>query len=669
MLRVLFTIILCFIFLCQGLAQDIEYYKKVAASEKDATLKMAALDSIIFLSFRKDDQLFVEKSLEYIDLAKENNNITGAAKKAINLQYVLTYAMNDPLKAITVIDGVLANKYKITDSFLLGNLYYRRGRANYPINLKEAVEDYTNSLKNYSAKDLNHQGETLIYRGHANSDLGKFILASKDYQKAYELFEDLKDYEYMLYAQQGNVTMYSINGFFDKAKEEREKYLNKVNELGIDHNYALTYYNQAIDYSKQNNSKAEYEYLLKAESVLDKNNSKLVFVGVNSMLSKYYAKQGEFDKAEEYLEIIEKDNTTLLDEYPLNLLIYEGAKATFYQRLNNNRQALKHAAKKYDIAIKAGYKEEKRGSYKQLAEIHENLGNYKEAMYFQKAYVASKDSLFNQTNESTLAYYQTLYETEKKEKTLVEKNNAIVLLENQNLSFKKQMIFLSILGIVLFVVILLFRNQKYLRNNKIQQEHFSQELIVSQEEERIRISKDLHDGLGQQLLLIKNKLVTSQDDGIKKLVENAIDEVRTISRDLHPFQLQELGITKAIEYALTNIDENTDLFISSEIDEIDDIFSPEQEVNIYRIVQESLTNVIKHANAGAIKVSVMKLSKLIVITIKDNGVGFNFSEKSKNIKSLGLKTLLERTKFLKGQMKVQSVKANGTLLEFQIPTS
>jgi signal transduction histidine kinase len=151
------------------------------------------------------------------------------------------------------------------------------------------------------------------------------------------------------------------------------------------------------------------------------------------------------------------------------------------------------------------------------------------------------------------------------------------------------------------------------------------------------------------------------------MVENAIDEIRTISRDLHPFQLQELGITKAIEYALVNIDENTNLFISSEIDNIDNIFSPEHEVNIYRIVQESLTNVIKHAEAEAIKVSIMKLNKLIIITIKDNGVGFDFQEKFKNLKSLGLKTLLERTKFLDGQMKVQSSINHSTLLEYQFP--
>ena len=90
-------------------------------------------------------------------------------------------------------------------------------------------------------------------------------------------------------------------------------------------------------------------------------------------------------------------------------------------------------------------------------------------------------------------------------------------------------------------------------------------------------------------------------------------------------------------------------------------------MNIYRIVQESLSNIIKHAKAGASKVLVKRSTNGITISIKDNGVGFDFAEKYKDKKSLGLKTLLERTKFLDGQMKVTSKKENGTALEFKFP--
>jgi signal transduction histidine kinase len=267
----------------------------------------------------------------------------------------------------------------------------------------------------------------------------------------------------------------------------------------------------------------------------------------------------------------------------------------------------------------------------------------------------------------SLAYYQTLYETEKKEKELFTKNANIAQLEHTNSSFRKLMLFISIATLLTFGIILLYRNQLHHKKKKILQEEFSQNLLASQELERKRISKDLHDGLGQRLLVLKNKLVANGDEDSKKMVDTTIEEVRSISRDLHPFQLQELGITKAIEHTLTQIDENTTLFISSEIENIDNLFTQEQEVNIYRIVQESLSNTIKHANAEASKVSIKKLSNSVIMTIRDNGIGFDFSEKLHNIKSLGLKTLLERTKFLNGKMKVHSKKAAGTLIEFQFP--
>ena len=92
-------------------------------------------------------------------------------------------------------------------------------------------------------------------------------------------------------------------------------------------------------------------------------------------------------------------------------------------------------------------------------------------------------------------------------------------------------------------------------------------------------------------------------------------------------------------------------------------------MNIYRIVQESLSNILKHAKAEASKISVKKMANFVVISIKDNGVGFDFSDKLQNVKSLGLKTLVERTRFLDGQMKVESKANNGTTLQFQFPIS
>jgi len=352
---------------------------------------------------------------------------------------------------------------------------------------------------------------------------------------------------------------------------------------------------------------------------------------------------------------------------PAAELNFLGGKAKYLQTIGNYETALALAKKKLEIAKSLGVEDEIMGTYSFLSEIYYDMGEYKKSIENNQASAAIKDSIYNRSTANALAYYQTLYETEKKEKELVEKSTSISLLEKDNESFKKAMLFGGIAILLGFGLILLYRNQRHLKSNKVLQEKFSQELLISQEGERRRISKDLHDGIGQQLLVIKNKLMSSGDADTKKMVDHTIEEVRAISRDLHPFQLQELGITKAIEYTINQIDENTTLFISAEIDNIDNIFSKEDEVNIYRIIQESLSNILKHAHAEAGKVSIKKFANNILISIRDNGVGFDFAEKYQDVKSLGLKTLLERTKFLKGQMKVTSKKDNGTVLEFQFP--
>src|SRR5690606_19201715 len=197
-----------------------------------------------------------------------------------------------------------------------------------------------------------------------------------------------------------------------------------------------------------------------------------------------------------------------------------------------------------------GLEDEIMGSYLFLSELYYDVGDYKKSVEYNRSSTHIKDSIYNRSTANARADYQTLYATEKKEKELVEKTSNITLLEKDNESFKKAMLFGGIAILLGFGVILLYRNQRHLKSNKILQEKFSQELLVSQEGERRRISKDLHDGIGQQLLVIKNMLMASGDEDTKKMVDYTIEEVRTISRDLHPFQLQELGITKAIEYTI-----------------------------------------------------------------------------------------------------------------------
>ncbi|MCL6295860.1 sensor histidine kinase [Jejuia spongiicola] len=207
------------------------------------------------------------------------------------------------------------------------------------------------------------------------------------------------------------------------------------------------------------------------------------------------------------------------------------------------------------------------------------------------------------------------------------------------------------------------------RKNKIEQkrlQQFSQDLIKTQEEERTRVSKDLHDSVGQQLTLIKRKAQNLEQEELSAMTNNALEEVRSISRGLFPAALKQLGVTESIQQLLNDLDEETDMFFSVEIDDIDNEFNETETLNLYRFIQETVTNALKHAKAKTLTVNITKHKNGVDVLIKDNGVGFDNVASVKQ-HSLGLKTIAERIRMLKGTLSIKSKKEEGTEVLAQIP--
>ena len=662
----LFLICFCPLILT-GQGKTIEYYKQEAQLSNSPDKRLIALDTLLSKTIHNDKDAYIRYSKEYIGLALDLDSVDLAAKKAMNVQHPLTTYGNDPLQAITLINNVIVRKYKLKDSLLLGNLYVKRGRAKTRINLKSAVSDYNTALNTIPKKDSLQRADVYLFRGQAYSSLGNFVLAIDDFNTAYNIYETHKVYDYMMFSKQGIINMFSMNGFYNKAKAERDILIDKMKSLKLLSYIPNEHYNQALDYKKMGLRSKEYQAILDAQkSWKDYNEDTSLFIRIHSLLVEYYAEDYELEQAKKELLVIENRNYDFSKD-PYTHLNYLAAKISFLKASAEFETALKYAQQKLKVAKDLGMESEIMISYSQLSQIYYDLGSYKTSIDYNSLSTTIKDSIYNRTAINALAYYQSLYEIEKEQKEFAEHKAEIALLKKHAENFKKIIISSGVFVLFTFILALLYRNQRYLKNKKILQERFSQELLFSQEDERRRIAKDLHDGIGQQLLVIKNKLNKNAEEDTKKLVNLAIEEVRLISRDLHPFQLQELGLTKAIENTINLVDENTSLFISAEIDNIDNIFSKEDEVNIYRIIQESLSNIIKHAQAEAGKVSVQKLTNSLLISVRDNGVGFDFTEKYQDSKSLGLKILLERTRFLKGQMKVTSKKNAGTVLEFDFP--
>ncbi len=220
------------------------------------------------------------------------------------------------------------------------------------------------------------------------------------------------------------------------------------------------------------------------------------------------------------------------------------------------------------------------------------------------------------------------------------------------------------IAIISFLLWLLYQAKQ----RKILQQEFSQGLIQSQENERKRIARELHDSISQQLTLIKKKAQKTKQEDITLLTHNTLEEVRAISRGLYPPLLKQLGLTESIEQLILDVDEQTELFISGDIAKIDNYFNEDQTLNCYRFIQECINNCLKHAEAKAISIAVNKDNDDIVIVIQDNGKGFDITNaKKKN--SLGLKTIYERIRILKGELTIDSKPNQGTIITVKIPLS
>jgi ligand-binding sensor domain-containing protein/signal transduction histidine kinase len=215
---------------------------------------------------------------------------------------------------------------------------------------------------------------------------------------------------------------------------------------------------------------------------------------------------------------------------------------------------------------------------------------------------------------------------------------------------------------------------------KAAQEAFSRQLINSQEQERKRIAAELHDSLGQSLVVIKNlammMLYPSDQETMRQQVQEissetsrAISEVKEISYNLRPFHLDQFGLTRSIESMIDNVAKACNTKFSADLDHIDGLLAQDEEINFYRIVQESLNNIVKHSGASEASVVIRHGEQDLTMTIKDNGQGFapatpvTPAQKS----GFGLTGIGERTRLLGGEAHIQSEPGQGTVVWIKIP--
>ena len=219
-----------------------------------------------------------------------------------------------------------------------------------------------------------------------------------------------------------------------------------------------------------------------------------------------------------------------------------------------------------------------------------------------------------------------------------------------------------------------------LQREQAAQHAFARQLIASQESERKRIAAELHDSLGQHLIIIKNLAlmflsVAKNDEQARRQVEEisaeasrAIGEAKEISYNLRPYQLDRVGLTKAVKAIVKAAGAASEIAFSAEIDEINDAFPKESEIHFYRVVQEGINNILKHSRATAASVSVRRNEDRLHLVICDNGIGFAPGALASDSRrgGFGLVGVTERVQLLGGKPVIHSAPGQGTTISIEI---
>lgn len=315
--------------------------------------------------------------------------------------------------------------------------------------------------------------------------------------------------------------------------------------------------------------------------------------------------------------------------------------------------------------------------YTALAENYSAAGDYKNKSAILEKLITIKDSAYTKNSAEQLAEMQTKYDVQQKETTIIRQQYDIT---------KKNFFIYGIAGLLAATLLFgffFFQNRKKNQRLKIQvieteqKKKTTQAVMEAEEEERKRIAGDLHDSVAQKMVVAKLNLealgnqidVTNNNqqkiyNNIQSLLEESTAEVRNLSHSMMPRAFERSGLTNTVKEFVDKISKDG-LKINFNAEGNFTTIKESTALMIYRIIQECVQNVLKHAKATNLDINMIAENNEIDVTIEDNGVGFNIN--TINQESTGLKNIRSRIEYLSGKLDINSKPGNGTVIAFYAP--
>ena len=607
---------------------------------------------------------------------------TNAYKKAkVNLLLAKHHERIDIKKGLYY--AYRAYNYKGNDS-LSAEVTNQLGRFHFFTNQLDSAIVYFENSKSILKKLNEHERAASV-----NISLGAILLRQGNYQKTIEtltksasFFENNKDDLNAAKCYSNISSAFAELNNYSKAIEYSQKALQIFEKTNQKQFELITLPNLATQYYKSGDTLKAISNYTKAEKLAKTLNNKRSLSMIYNNLGSIYL-ESDYAKAKTYLE----DALALKKE--LNLKtgteITESNLGYVYLKTKEYDKAISYLKKALPL-IKG---KQQVLAYKNLKEAYKKINQIEKAfMYSEKARILN-DSLLSADHQTSILDIQTKYETEKKEKEILQLQT-----ENLQVNYRRKQNQNLLIGALAALAILALFVYTQLKNAKrkhiileqdhtIKEQEFEQHLreqeldgidaiIDAQEKERNKIAEDLHDNLGSKVATLKLYLESYDEkesfasfhQKIKNLMNETYSEIRTISKHkkfgtkidkgLIPSTktiAKQISDTKKIDIKVINIDANT--LIDNTI-----------EIQIFRILQELITNIIKHSKATEASIQFSEDNNILNIIVEDNGIGFNTSKYNSGI---GLTNIEKRMQKINGELIIDSSIDNGATIILNIP--
>lgn len=549
---------------------------------------------------------------------------------------------------------------------------------------KKALELYSKSME-IRQKTGDKKGVAGLYSkiGVLHQKKGDFTKAMENQQNALRLYEELK-YDFGTSYALNNIAILNYDiGNNVEALRYNFKSVEIKKKIGDNLGLSGSYVNIANIYFKNKNYPDAISYNLKALEICRKTGDKEYISTTLNNLGSVYFKVNDMKNAlkciqESYEIRKEWDDKKGMISYLVNL-------SHIYLKLNQPKLNYEKLTEALKLSKEISTLPEIASLYGAFTDYYESIGDYKNALKSARSQFAYRDSLLNEDLNSKITEMNVKYETEKRQKEFSENELKLKASEFELTKEKTQrnILLISILLIIVISYVFYSRyryRQKIVFNQEMlkQQEIRAKAVINAEEKERTRIARELHDGLGQQLSAVKlnmsslESVIDLRNEEQKILFHNALQiiddsvkEVRTVSHDMMPNALIKSGLAIAVREFINKISNSDKFKIELEITGLNERLESTMETILYRVLQETINNIIKHSQATLVTIQLIRHDDELTLMIEDNGIGFDVDKVKTD--GIGLKNIITRIEYLNGKVHFDSQPKKGTTVIIEIP--